>query len=367
MGDLENKAIPCTECGREKYFEGLCWNCKAKKQREKYETMSKDEIEKMIDNIILEIQEKGDLDKRYEDFNSLLAYQNINTEKIAQIAFEKNLFFPYTLYLNASQNVVEGLINLLQNPNCNNANNILCCLAINGSKKVKETFFQLEKHPLDWRKKLYVDPSVYAETGGWSFDKDENIQSLIYPHCYVLQKEDRKDNAVVVGKKREEKCLVCGCNLVDILTIDGTDERLSFLNLKGKVKFTICPNCASMCEKIVMRYNIDGETSMEIIEPFEEENYLAEDMKNIENNGLKLSLEEVGIYYSHGNDEVCTIGGQADWIQDAQYEKCPDCGKKMKFLSALIWDKIFNTSMEGTLYIEHCPDCKTAVAFHQQT
>ncbi len=368
MSEHWNNLVPCPECGREKSFEGLCYYCRQKKEREQYQSMDESAISKMIDEIVLEIKTSGKLDKKDVDFMSLLAYHNINTGKIAESAFEKKIFYPYELYRDASDDVKECLIELLLKPKCNDANNIMCCLAINGSERVKEVFMQLEKNPLPWRKKLYVDPSVYAECGGWTFDEKGNRNHLIYPKCYSLTKEDRKDDAIIVGNKREDKCPVCSCNLIDILSIDGRDERLSFLEIKGTIKLPICPSCASMCEKTIIRYNIDGESSMEIIDAFEEDNMVSdEEMKNIENNRLKLSLNEVPIYYSRGVEDICTIGGQPDWIQDFVYETCPDCGKKMKFLSALVWEQFYGDYMEGTLFIEHCPDCNVAVAFHQQT
>ena len=35
-----------------------------------------------------------------------------------------------------------------------------------------ETLLELERNPRPWRKGLYVDPSSYAQIGGWTFDKE---------------------------------------------------------------------------------------------------------------------------------------------------------------------------------------------------
>lgn len=362
-----NKPIPCPECDREKYFEGLCYACNNRKLRQHYEVMAKDQIDTTIGNIIANIETIKDWEDVYKDFNGLLAYQDISTEEIANEAFKKDILYPPTLYRNASEEIQNKLIALLLQPDCKYASHILSCLAVIGSDKVREVFYELENNPLPWRKNLYVNPSFYAGLGGWTFDDSGNKIELIYKECYSIVNEDREDNAVRIGEALAEKCSVCKCQTINILTINGTDERLLFLGINGTLKIPICPNCASMCEKTIIRYQIDGESSFEIVEPFGEENYVSdEDFIELTTNNLKLSQTRKPVYFSCGNDDVSTIGGNPEWVQDWQYESCPDCQKKMKLLSAISWDQISKDS-EGILYIEICTDCSIAVSFHQQT
>ena len=362
----ERKPIPCPECDREKYFEGLCYWCKCRKERERYQAMTEVEIENTIDKIIKKIETIEKWEEVYKDFRGLLAYHDINTMKIANAAFQKNIFYPPTLYRNASEDVQDRLIEMLLKPNCKEANHILCCLAVCGSERVRKVFFELERNPLPWRKKLHVNPSVYAECGGWTFDENGNRTELIYQDCYPIQKNDPSDNAVKVGKIREDLCPTCGCKLVDILTVDGKDKRLSFLGIDGKINIPVCPNCAGMCEKTIVHYTMNGESTMKLIEPFSEENYVSEkDLKALTSNKLSLSTAKQPVYYSCGAEELCTIGGHAEWVQDWQYEICPDCGKKMKLLAALAWGALLDG--EGTLYVEICTNCCVVVTFHQQT
>lgn len=363
----QNKSIPCPECDRVKYFEGLCYACNNRKLREHYERMTKDEIEATIKNIIAKIETIDNLGDVYKDFSGLLAYQDIDTKEIANSAFEKNIFYPPTLFRNASEEIQNKLIDLILNPDCKNANHILNCLAVIGNEKVREAFYKLEKSPLPWRKKLHVNPSFYAELGGWSFDNNGKRIELNYKECYSIIKEERQDNAIKIGEIKTENCSVCSCQTVNILTLNGNDERLYFLGLNGTITIPICPNCATMCEKTIIRYKIDGESTFEIIEPFEEKNFISkEDLKKLTTNNLKLSKTKKPVYFSCGNDDVSTIGGNPEWVQDWQYESCPDCEKKMKLLSAISWDQVLDGS-EGILYIEICTDCSIAIAFHQQT
>lgn len=363
----QKQNIPCPKCKKEKYFEGLCYACKNEELRIHYELMTNEQIQTTLENSIAKIETIGKWDEVYQDFNGLLAYQDIDTTEIAKAAFEKDIFYPSTLYRNASDEIQDKLIDLLLQPDCKKANDILSCLAVVGSEKVRTVFCDLEHNPLPWREKLYVNPSVYAEVGGWTYDNSGKRIELIYDQCFAITKEDREDNAIKIGEPKLENCTVCGCQTVNILTLDGNDHRLAFLGLNGTLKVPICPNCASMSEKTIVRYQLDGESSFEVIAPFDEGNFILEDdFKKLTTNNLKLSQTRKPLYFSCGNDDVSTVGGYPEWVQDSQYENCPDCQKKMKLLSTIYWDQVLEGS-EGILYIEICTDCSVIVTFHQQT
>ena len=80
-----------------------------------------------------------------------------------------------------------------------------------------------------------------------------------------------------------------------------------------------------------------------------------------------LAKNSESVYFANGNDEsLITIGGFANWVQGYQYDICPDCGKMMRYFASVPWDAWFE-EMEGTLYLEICPDCRIIEVFHQQT
>lgn len=154
--------------------------------------------------------------------------------------------------------------------------------------------------------------------------------------------------------------------MLDILVIDGRDERFSFLRLDGIITVSCCPNCVTLCEGISTKFNLDG-TSEVLDYEGEEENYFSEDIiDEMVNNKFVVSMKEKPLFYGAFGDDVSTIGGFASWVQDWEYRECPECGKKMKYLAQIHWDTIMD-SAEGTLYIEICPNCKIVTAFHQQT
>ena len=366
---MSRQPVPCQGCGREIYFEGSCYSCRTREERERYLSMPDDAVHATLQEIAQRIETMEEWDTVFKDFCGLLAYRDINTEHIAEAAFAKGVFYPPFIYRNASRAVRDKMIEMLMEPESKHANNLLSCLAMCGDDAVLEFFLKLERNPLPWREKLYVDPSYYAQCGGWSFDKQGNRFSLLFPSCYALlpTADGPPDSAAVIGEPREEQCSVCGCQTVDILRLDENDQRLAFLGLNGGLRVPCCPNCAMMCEKTLVRYTLNGDSTFEIIEPFAEENYIDDKaLKGLASNGLKLSQNPVPPFYACGGDGVCTIGGFADWVQDWHYETCPDCGKHMRLLGAIVWDTLIEDS-EGTLYMEICADCRVISLFHQQT
>ena len=74
----------------------------------------------------------------------------------------------------------------------------------------------------------------------------------------------------------------------------------------------------------------------------------------------------MSLFYGAACQDVNTIGGFGNWVQDAEYATCPHCGKPMKYLAQIQWDTVFDCA-EGTLYVEFCPDCHIVSMQHQQT
>ena len=217
-----------------------------------------------------------------------------------------------------------------------------------GDKKSQDTLYELKINPRSWRKKLYVDSDIYAEEGGWTFDSDNNRIKLNYDKCFSFEKGDKKDeNGTLIARKRGEKCPHCGGEIIDILVLDGRDEKFSFLGLDGIITASCCPNCVTLSEGISNRFNLDG--TNEILEYDGEENYFRENIiDEMVNNRFVLSDTEKPLFYGTFTDDINTIGGFANWIQDWEYRECPECGKKMKYLAQIHWDTIMD-SAEGTL------------------
>ncbi|MDR2527968.1 MAG: hypothetical protein LBD04_02975 [Synergistaceae bacterium] len=358
----------CQSCGRAIYFDGLCYNCRQRQSRERAQAWSDVEVARKMRAIIAALDDKFYKKEENREFFELLAYKDISTEKIAEAATRVGVYYPSELYRDAPPKAREKLLALLETPECKEASHILLCLALAGGEDVLATFARLERNPLPWVKKLHVPLSVYAQAGGWTFDKAGNHIQLNFDKCYPVfsASPDNSDAAVSVAVPREETCPHCGTRLVDILMLDGKDRRLAFLNLPGTVRVPCCPQCS--CEGFIVRYQLDGDSAMELVNPFGDGEKMRDNVyAEMVTKKFALSTRPESLFFARGNDEdVITVGGFANWIQDFQYEPCPDCGKTMRYFASVPWAALMD-SAEGALYLEICPDCQIIGAFHQQT
>lgn len=362
----------CKKCKTPLGFEGLCWKCRAEQTRNEVLSWSEEEINYKIKNLIDNADKIEDYrSEEYKDFWKLLSYRGIISPEVVREAIKVKNYYPYEMYYHAPSDVRDKLIDdLLKTDIPIEASRILMCLGMQGDDISLKTLLELEKNPRCWREKLYVDPSEYAKCGNWSFDKKGNRIELGYDVCYPLVKGDRNlDSTATVGRIREEVCPNCGCHMVDMLVLDCNDSRLRFLGINGTVTATCCPNCVCFTEASFCRFTLDGactpiysdELMIDNIE-----NYVEEDLNELETNNFVLGEEPVPLFYGAFSDDVNTIGGFANWVQDWNCTTCPDCGKPMKYLAQLQWDTIID-GYEGTLYIEICPECKVVSMHHQQT
>jgi hypothetical protein len=331
--------------------------------------MGADEIELVLERTIHDdVSENDSWWEKYQDFISLLAYRDIDTSRVAEAAFGRGEYYPPQIYRDASPAIRDALIGLLDDPECKEANNILQALAAQGDETVVQAFWCWEQSPPPWQQRLFVPPSVYAHCGGWTLDPlDGTRVELVYDTCYCVAQVGSDAAKTIAGHGRDDSCKHCGCTLMDVLIICGSWPELAFLGVDGEVRIPVCPNCAGMCERTVVKYQFDGSSVMEIVAPFADKNYCdARSFSSMTTKVFGLSDGSVPQYFATGCDDVITIGGMADWIQDAVFDKCPDCGKTMKLLAAIPWDAL-GDFCEGTLYADICADCQVISLFHQQT
>lgn len=367
---MNREAKKCRQCGATIYFDGLCVHCRAEKERNEILFLSQAEIDARIAQICAEIKETGKIKENRDLFTKLVNYRDIDTTQIAEVAFEKGIFHPCEIYKNAPDSVVKAMIDMLMKDDTEIANNLLLCLAAHGGDEVFHAFLELEKNPRAWRKKLYTDPSVYATYGGWSYDKDGVFLETNFDTCYPMVKgtlEEKEHSPVKIGTKTDAKCSRCGCQIVNLMEIDGRDPRLAYLGIGGKVKARCCPNCFAFSDGDFCRYTEDGESEFVMGENTCQEDYLGDSgVEELSSNTYVLGDTPVPLRYAADWEGGSSVGGFSFWIQDCEIKHCPDCGKPMKYLAQIQWDTVLD-GMEGNAYIEICKDCKVMVVLHQQT
>ena len=130
-----------------------------------------EQVQAKLQDLIAHVERLND-DWWDEDLKGLINVHGIFSPELTRAALEKEVFRPSEIYYHAPKDVRDGLIaRLLETEDPQTAGKLMCCLAMQGDDKALETLYELEHHPRPWREKLYVDSSVYAQCGGWTFDK----------------------------------------------------------------------------------------------------------------------------------------------------------------------------------------------------
>lgn len=170
----------CPGCGTPLGYDGLCWKCRSEQERKAALTWTPEQIKEKQADLIRNIQRLADMeDPECTDFWQLFGYRDAITPKIQRAALMEKIFYPSEIYYHAPNDVRDALISaLLSTEDSGEASNLMCCLAMQGDDRVLETMLELERNPRPWRKKLYVNPSIYAQCGGWTFDKEGHLPSL---------------------------------------------------------------------------------------------------------------------------------------------------------------------------------------------
>lgn len=295
-----------------------------------------------------------------------LLRRGVNINEISKIACENYVYSPSDLYYKADSKVRDILIERLYEANDKDlAFEILKSLAAIGDGKVKELFVTWIREEKTWGGEN-LNLRYISNTGGFDVNDKGEVFDLVYDKCFsFVENQDGKKDDTYIWELRGEICPHCGCEILDVIKIDGRNEMFSFLGVDGIIKASACPNCL-VCNTIMNRFTLDGKNEI-LDHEFEGYNIYFEDNEfdyMIENN-LVISNEEraphyCGFYWSNKVNEKITIGGIAPWVFRPKYSTCPNCGEKMKFLVQIPW-------IAGVLYIEICTECKIISMHYDQS
>ena len=264
----------------------------------------------------MEEQEKKTLGERIEEkygcscscCDDLIRNQGISDPDIARAAYEAGILYPRILYQDAPADVRDKLIELLDKgePDKSLVNNYLVALAMIGDETVADYFQKWEEAPRPWRESLYVGPYHYAEEGGWCIENGKKRQ-LFFDACYALEKsETAAPEENVYGGTAEEKCPFCESSYVNVLVLDGRDERLSFLGFHGKIKIKYCEGCLPWSGTVFCKYVEDGEST--VLRHDDGEEYFCDDEELNDRTPFVLSKKMVPTSYCD-EFERCAVGG----------------------------------------------------------
>ena len=158
-------------------------------------------------------------DEIFNDFWALFSLLGIHDPRIARAAAAAEIYCPPELYFGAPKDVRDALIaklDSLQDNAKNTLNDLLCALAWQGDEQTTQLFYELYQNPRTWRQKLYAGTEIYAQIGGWSFDKRGERKSLVFDKCLAAVRV--KDGAEKNGERANGR---------------GDESASEILNFKG--------------------------------------------------------------------------------------------------------------------------------------
>ena len=372
---MQSKAHLCPKCGENTiYFDGICHSCSQRQRLEEILNLSAEKVEAMILKIADRIDEIEKWDEIYNDFWALFSLLDIHDPRIARAAAAAEIYCPPELYFGAPKDVRDALVRKLaslQDNAKNTLNDLLCALAWQGDEQTTQLFYELYQNPRPWRQKLYAGTEVYAQIGGWSFDRMGERKSLVFNKCLaaVRVKDGTEKNCelansgvnlnadepVQIGRPTGQKCEFCGCEMLDMLRLKASEPRLAFLNLKHDAIFRCCPTCIGSVVYFCKR-GADGEPELSYKgEGFTESYFSQEDMTRLCDMKFKLG-GEVSPFYGCFGELDTTVGGYPQWVQDAEYLACPSCGGTMKHLAQIPFGELVQG--EGVIYVQICEKCE---------
>lgn len=206
-GSMLEFAHSCPVCGTPLRYEGLCWRCRAEREREDARRWSPETVAEKQRSIAENIEALGDFrEPEFSDFWKLLGYHDAITPDMQRAALDRGVFYPSEIYYRAPEDVRDGLISaLMGTDDPQEASPLMMCLAMQGDDRALEVLLELENNPRPWISSLFVGPSVYAQCGGWTFDEDGRRLELNYARCHPMVDGDDPDASPVrIGLLRED-------------------------------------------------------------------------------------------------------------------------------------------------------------------
>lgn len=310
-----------------------------------------------------EIKENEDT----EIFEDLIREYDFIEPEFARAAFEQRIFCPASLYKDADAKVRDGLIAILDNEEKEDdldINGILVALAEIGDDEVVKAFKRWKENPPKWRQTLYVGPETYAMEGNWCIENGEK-KSLVFDKCFAILKVEDSGNIDknLYGGPSDERCPHCDSQYVNLLKLDGDSEQLKGFGIKGKLTVKTCMSCLPYGDYIFSKYDENGESKIVYHESGDGDEIDDEDQTLAEEHCFVLSEKPVAIRYCSKWEDSSAVGGVPQYIDDANYPACPECGKIMKHLAQLGEEY----TQYGNIYVRICQDCKITATNYQQS
>lgn len=290
-------------------------------------------------------------------------------ESVLSTLMAREVFWPSSLYRDGGDEVADQLISLIGvDPDILHLNHLLLAIAWTRCPKAKEAFVRWATDPQDWSDMLHVPAVDYLPSAGWTLEEGEETRSLISTRCFRLTLADSPaKNRITCRTESDGRCPACEGALgwlFDFTSLDLEKQAELFSeDLSGAPRRILCCFHCACYETVLTKYGPDMDELW--IAPIECE---------FENDGSQWNtcIREIAdrptspfaASEPFALEDSSTLGGMPSWLQDAEFPRCPECRRLMRFLA-----QHDNGALgeEGLYYAFFCGDCSVASVSYQQT
>jgi hypothetical protein len=289
------------------------------------------------------------------------------TEATCDALIARSIFWPSSLYRDASESIASQLVKLIdESPVQPAIHHLLLSLAWTRSKAALGTFKGWSQRAPRWAESLHVPLEEYLLSAGWCLDEARNRRDLICLDCFrLIVASDFATANVICRKTLTENCPSCGGPQIVLFDFkEANGDRFISVLPEAPRRVVCCLHC-SCYGPVFTRYYADGSTDW--LSPVEPSEFAYGDNDSPEPCYRMLEAAPIAPFTlaePYSLSDASTLGGIPMWLQNAEFPRCIDCGRFMTFLAQHDNGPI---GEEGIYYAFFCAPCKIASVTYQQT
>lgn len=289
------------------------------------------------------------------------------TEATCEALIARGIFWPSSLYRDASDSVARLLVDLIQAEPANPAlNQLLLALVWTRSDTALRKFRNWSQNAPQWADSLRLRPEEYLPFAGWCLDEAGIRRDLISLDCFRLVGPINSTGANVICRQTlSDKCPSCSGPQSLLFDFTATNEHHFAGALAEAPRRVLCCLHCSCRGPVFTRYHADGTSHW--LSPLKPNEFAYREGDGPEPCFRMLEAVPIPPFaYAEpfGLEDASTLGGIPMWLQDAEFPRCIECGRLMTFLAQHDNGPL---GEEGIYYAFFCADCRVAGVTYQQT
>lgn len=273
---------------------------------------------------------------------------------------------PPTLYRAADDGARRRLVELIDAGAGDRLDTVLVALAHAAGPIAEEAFSRWSRTPPPDADRLAAPLLYYTLVAGWALEP-AGVHRLSGSVAFALMPAGERPPAV--GNPTSGLCPWCHSPLWTALDVDTSDSRvataLEHSSWSGRLRVETCHFCACYATLFA---DVAQDGSCRWSELTQRPSFLG--LAEVEEPPLALlavgDRREGPYEASAWDDGGSTLGGCPDWIQDAEYVRCPACGELMDH-AALVGGADLSEFGEGSYYVSLHARCGLAAVLYQQS